>query len=61
MFIAREGEKVGRQNLDDTEDIEVVIYSIEEVKQLIRENKIVQALHSATIFYALEKLGILKY
>jgi 8-oxo-dGTP pyrophosphatase MutT (NUDIX family) len=61
MFIAREGIKVDKQKLDDTEDIEVVIYSIEEVKQLIRENKIVQALHSASIFYALERLGILKY
>jgi ADP-ribose pyrophosphatase len=61
MFIAREGVKVDKQKLDDTEDIEVVIYSIEEVKQLIRENKIVQALHSASIFYALERLGILKY
>ncbi len=61
IFLARGGEKVGGQNLDDTEDVEVVIYSLDEVKELIRENKIVQALHTTSIFYALEKLGLLKY
>jgi hypothetical protein len=61
MFIAKGGEKVSHQKLDDTEDIEVVIYSIEEVWQLVRDNKIVQALHTSTIFYALQKLGMLQY
>jgi ADP-ribose pyrophosphatase len=61
IFIAREGEKVAEQSLDPTEDLEVVLYTIDEVKQLLRENKIVQALHTAAIFYALEKLGELRY
>ena len=61
MFLARGGVKVGEQSLDETEDVEVLVYTIEEVKQLLRENRIVQALHSATIFYALEKLGELRY
>jgi len=61
IFIAKEGEKVAEQNLDATEDLEVVFYSIDEVKQLVRENKIVQALHTAAIFYALERLGELQY
>jgi 8-oxo-dGTP pyrophosphatase MutT (NUDIX family) len=61
MFLAKGGRKVAEQSLDATEDVEVVIYSIDEVKQLIRENKIVQSLHTATIFYALEKLGELQY
>lgn len=60
MFIAKGGEKVSEQSLDETEDVEVVFYTIEEVKQLLRENKIVQALHTATILYALEHLGELK-
>ena len=61
MFLARGGEKVAAQSLDATEDLEVVIYTLEEVKQLLRENKIIQALHTAAIFYALEKLGELHY
>jgi 8-oxo-dGTP pyrophosphatase MutT (NUDIX family) len=61
MFLAKGGRKVAEQSLDATEDVEVEICSIEEVKQLVRENKIVQSLHTATIFYALEKLGELRY
>lgn len=61
IFLARGGEKVSEQNLDDTEDVEVLIHSIDEVKQLIKENSIVQALHTAAIFYALEKLGKVQY
>ncbi|HEU0110578.1 MAG TPA: NUDIX hydrolase [Flavisolibacter sp.] len=61
MFIARGGEKIAEQKLDETEDVEVVIYTLDEVKQLVRENKIVQALHTTTIFYALERLGGMKY
>lgn len=61
MFLAKGGRKVAEQSLDETEDVEVLIYTLDEVKQMLRENKIVQALHSATIFYALEKLGLLTY
>lgn len=61
MFLATGGEQVSEQSLDETEDVEVVIYTLDEVKNLLRENKIVQALHTATIFYALDKLGALKY
>ena len=61
MYIAKGGEKVAEQSLDETEDVEVVIYTIDEVKSLLRENKIVQALHATTMFYALEKLGFMKY
>jgi ADP-ribose pyrophosphatase len=61
MFLARGGRKVAGQKLDATEDVEVLIYTIDEVKQLIRENKIIQSLHTTTAFYALEKLGLLNY
>jgi len=61
MFIAKGGELLHEQSLDATEDVEVVVYTIDEVKQLLKENKIVQALHATTMFYALEKLGALKY
>lgn len=61
MFLATGGEQVSAQSLDETEDVEVVIYTLDEVKNLLRKNKIVQALHTATIFYALDKLDALKY
>jgi ADP-ribose pyrophosphatase len=61
MYIAIGGEKVAEQKLDETEDVEVVIYTIDEVKQLLKENKIVQSLHATCIFYALNKLGEMNY
>jgi 8-oxo-dGTP pyrophosphatase MutT (NUDIX family) len=61
MYLARGGEKVAAQNLDETEDVEVALYTIEEVKNLLRENKIVQSLHVTTLFYALNKLGLATY
>lgn len=57
MFLARGGVKVGEQQLDATEDVTVHLCSVEELKNMIRENSIVQALHAATIFYALSHLG----
>jgi ADP-ribose pyrophosphatase len=61
MYIAKGGIKKFDQSLDETEDVEVEVYSIDQVKQLMRENKIVQALHCTCMFYALEKLGKLSY
>lgn len=61
MYLATGGKKVAEQSLDETEDVEVCIYTIDEVKKLLRDNKIMQALHVSCIFYALEKIegGIL--
>ena len=61
MFVAKGGKKVSDQNLDDTEDVEVLLVSIDELKQMLKENKIVQSLHTTTIFYALDHLGLLNY
>lgn len=61
MYLAKGGTKVSEQQLDHNEDIEVVLLSIDELKQLLRENKIVQAMHVSCIMYALERLGELKY
>lgn len=61
MFLVRDAEKVAEQNLDETEDVEVVYYTIEEVKALLKENKIMQALHTSCLFYALNKLGEMTY
>jgi ADP-ribose pyrophosphatase len=61
MFLARGGKKIALQDLDHNEEIEIDLASVEEVKQMIRENKIVQAMHVTCIMYALEKMEELKY
>ena len=58
-YLARGGKKIQEQQLDEQEQIEIEEYTIEEVKQLLAENKITQALHCSTLFYALMKLGAL--
>jgi hypothetical protein len=61
MFLARGGKKVGEQKLDHNEEIIVELITVEELKKLVRENKIVQSMHVTCILYALEKLNELKY
>lgn len=61
MFLAKDGEKVSEQNLDESEEVEVVFLSIDEVKGLLKENKIMQSLHVTCILYALTKLGEMSY
>lgn len=56
MFLARGGKKVAEQQLDANEEIEVVLLTIDELKQLLKENKIIQAMHVSCILYALEKM-----
>lgn len=56
MFLATGGEKVAEQNLDDSEEVEVLLMSVDEVKQLVKENKIMQSLHVNCIMYALARL-----
>jgi ADP-ribose pyrophosphatase len=58
-YLATGGKKIQAQHLDEQEQIEVEEYTIEEVKQLLADNKITQALHCTTLFYALMKLGAL--
>ena len=59
-YLAKGGRKVSGQSLDGGEEIEVLTVSIDELKKLLLENKIGQALHTSAIFYALTKLGALK-
>lgn len=61
MFLAKGGKKVAEQKLDHNEEIIVELITIEELKNLVRENKIVQSMHITCILYALEKLSELKY
>jgi ADP-ribose pyrophosphatase len=61
MFLAKGGRKVGEQQLDPNEEIEVMTFTTEELKALIKENKIIQSMHLSCIFYALSHLGDIKY
>ncbi|CAN5379582.1 NUDIX hydrolase [soil metagenome] len=56
-YLARGGKKVQEQKLDAQEEIVVETFTIAEVKQLLTDNKIAQALHCTGLFYALIKLG----
>ncbi len=57
LFLARGGKKTGVQQLDHNEEIEVEKISLQEVKNLLLENKIMQSLHANCIFYALKRMG----
>ena len=61
MFLAKGGRKVSVQKLDHNEEIIVELYSIDDLKKMVRENKIIQSMHVTCILYALEKLGELSY
>ncbi|NIG54289.1 NUDIX hydrolase [Chitinophaga sp. Cy-1792] len=57
MFLATGGVKVKEQQLDDNEEIEIVLMSVEELQQLIRDNQLLQSLHVTCVMYALLHLG----
>jgi 8-oxo-dGTP pyrophosphatase MutT (NUDIX family) len=61
MYLAKGGKKVASQHLDGNEEIEVDLVTIQELKDLLRQNKFIQAMHVTCILYGLEKLGELKY
>jgi ADP-ribose pyrophosphatase len=45
------------QQLDDTEEIDVVLVPLDEAVQLAADGKILQALHVSALFFALHTLG----
>ena len=57
MFLATGGVKTQEQKLDHNEEITVQLYSIDDLRKLIKDNKIVQSMHVSCILYSLLKLG----
>ena len=51
-YLLTGGKKIQEQQLDDSEDIEVLLMDIDAVKSFLFENKIGQSLHAAALFYA---------
>lgn len=56
LFLATGGKKTAEQALDANEEITMHFKPVEEVRELLKENKIVQAMHSLCMFYAFEYL-----
>ncbi|RZJ79088.1 MAG: NUDIX hydrolase [Flavobacterium sp.] len=52
-YLMKGGVKTHDQHLDEHEILNVEEYTVEEVKQLLKENKIDQALHVAGLHYGL--------
>lgn len=59
LFLAKGGIKTSEQNLDQNEELHVEKISITELKNLLLENKMMQALHNNCIFYSLREMGLL--
>jgi ADP-ribose pyrophosphatase len=52
-FLALDAERVSSQDLDDTEEIEVVLKPFEEVIAMARDSELLQSMQVATVFFAL--------
>lgn len=61
LYLATGGRLAAQQELDHNEEIEIYLYTIEEIKQLLRENKLAQSMHVTALLYGLNKLGQLQY
>lgn len=58
-FLARGGIKKREQALDSQEEIDVLLASPDEVKELLFSNAFGQSLHASALFYALKHLGLI--
>jgi ADP-ribose pyrophosphatase len=56
LYLATGGKKVAEQHLDFNEEIEIKLFSPEEVRAMLKKNEIVQAMHALCMFYGFEKL-----
>jgi len=60
-YLATGCELTHDQEFDEDEELTVMLVTIDELKQLLKENKILQSLHISSMMYALEKLGEIKW
>jgi ADP-ribose pyrophosphatase len=58
LFLAKGGVKTAIQSLDQNEEINIVLKSIEEVKAMINKNEIKQSLHELCLYKAIDYLKI---
>jgi len=56
LYLARGGKKVGLQQLDHNEEIELFTIPLEDFRKMLLNNEIVQSLHMACAYYAFLKI-----
>jgi NTP pyrophosphohydrolases including oxidative damage repair enzymes len=59
MYLATGGRYIKEQELDHNEEIEIYLFSLEEVKKLLADNQIFQSMHVTTLYYAFAKMKVL--
>lgn len=60
LYLATGGKKVAAQHLDASEEIEIKLFSVDAVRDMLMKNEFKQALHASCLFYAFDKLDSLK-
>lgn len=61
LYLATGGRLEQKQDLDPGEEIEVCLYTLDELRQLLRENGVAQSMHMAAFFYAFQRLGYMTF
>ncbi len=56
LFLATGGQKTAEQSLDANEEITLLFKPLGEVRQLLRDNAIVQSMHALCLFYSFQLL-----
>lgn len=56
LYLVTGGKKTGDQHLDYNEEIEIKLFSLEDVRKMLMNNEIIQAMHSTCMFYGFNKL-----
>lgn len=51
MYLAMGGKKITGQQLDQNEEIEIILKSMEEVKVMLHHNEFIQSMHALCLFY----------
>ena len=60
LSLATGGRKVSAQQLDANEEIEIKLFPLAAVREMLMKNEFKQALHATCLFYAFNKLDSLK-
>lgn len=56
LYLATGGKKIGGQKLDQNEEIDILLVPLEEVRALLLNNEIKQALHAVCLFHGFQQL-----
>ncbi|MCP9753369.1 NUDIX hydrolase [Ferruginibacter sp. HRS2-29] len=56
MFLALGGKKTAEQTLDNNEEIEIMLKPLDEVRRMLDQHEIKQAMHALCLFYGFQFL-----